>query len=194
MTGVTSGPAAPPFLVGERIYLRALVPSDADGRYPSWLNDEEVSRGNSHHVVPYTKEAASVYIRQSLDPGDALILAIVLLPDHRHIGNIALENIDHLARSAEFAILVGEKDAWGKGYALEAGRLLVRHGFDALGLHRISCGTFEHNEAMRRLALALGMREEGRRREAAFKAGSFVDVIEYGLLKDEFPGSSPTRS
>lgn len=191
---MASTPAAPPFLVGERLYLRALVESDADGPYPGWLNDEEVSRGNSHHLIPYTKDAAATYIRQTLNTGDALVLAIVLHRDHRHIGNIALQNIDHTARSAEFAILIGDKDAWGQGYGLEAGRLLIHHGFSAFGLHRIACGTFEHNEAMRRLAQALGMREEGRRRQSAFKSGRYVDVIEYGLLREEFRSRPGQRS
>jgi RimJ/RimL family protein N-acetyltransferase len=43
---------------------------------------------------------------------------------------------------------------------------------------------------MRRIALDLGMREEGRRREAAFKDGRFVDCVEFGVLRAEF--STPT--
>ncbi len=39
---------------------------------------------------------------------------------------------------------------------------------------------------MRRVAERLGMREEGVRRQAAFKDGAYVDVVEYGVLRAEY--------
>ncbi len=32
----------------------------------------------------------------------------------------------------------------------------------------------------------MGMKEEGRRRQAQFKNGKFTDVVEFGALKEEF--------
>ena len=51
---------------------------------------------------------------------------------------------------------------------------------------RIGCATFETNVGMRKLAGALGMIEEGVRRQAAYKDGRYLDVVEYGLLRAEF--------
>ena len=51
-------PSIPTFLSGERIRLRPLTAADVDGPYLSWFNDPEVSRLNSHHVFPYTREQA----------------------------------------------------------------------------------------------------------------------------------------
>ena len=127
-------------------------------------------------------EGALEYIRAVRARRDCLVLAVVLRDGDRHIGNISLQSIDPISRSAEFAIVMGDKATWGKGYGEEAGALIVAHGFRALNLHRIYCGTFESNQGMRKLAERLGMREEGRRRDAAFKDGEFVDVIEYGVL------------
>lgn len=176
----------PPFLQGERLYLRALSEDDAAGAYVEWFNDADVCLGNSHHVFPYTREAALEYIRRVRGTRDQLTLAMVLRADERHIGNLALQNIHPVYRTAEFSIVLGDKQLWGQGYGREAGRLLCAHGFNALNLHRIYCGTFEDNVAMQKLALALGMRLEGRRREAAFKRGRYVDVLEYGMLKKEY--------
>lgn len=82
--------------------------------------------------------------------------------------------------------LSGDKTCWGKGYGKEAARLICEHGFQALNLHRISCGTLDNNTAMSKLAESLGMVEEGRRRQAAYKHGRYVDIIEYGVLKSEY--------
>jgi ribosomal-protein-alanine N-acetyltransferase len=179
-----------PFLRGERAYLRALVESDLEGPYLTWFNDEEVCRGNSHYVFPYTAEAALTYIRHAGQSRENLILAIVRREDDNHIGNIALQSIHPVYRSADLSIVIGDKSAWRKGYAREAMRLLCEHGFGALNLNRIACGTFEDNEAMKRLALAVGMREEGRRRQAAFKQGRYLDIIEYGVLKSDYERST----
>lgn len=174
------------FLQGKRLYLRSLIESDADGPYSTWFNDEEVCAGNSHHVRPYTREAALDYIRYARQTNDSLILAIVLRAGDRHVGNIALGSINRLYRSAEFSIVIGDKSSWGKGYSKEAAQLLCDHGFAAMNLHRIGCGTFQDNEPMKKLAAALGMKEEGRRREAAFKHGGYLDIIEFGVLRDEY--------
>lgn len=177
--------SAPPFLVGERLVLRQLTEPDADGHYAWWFNDAEVCAGNSHHVFPFTREQAIAYVRRAADARDALVLAITER-DGRHVGNISLQSIHPISRSAELAIVIGEKDAWGRGYGREAGELIVGHGFSALNLHRVGCGTFEDNHGMQALARALGMVEEGRRRHAAFKRGRYLDIIEYGVLRHEW--------
>lgn len=177
---------APSFLVGQRIALRALRPADVNGPYLHWLNDADVCQGNLHHVYPFSAEAAMAYVRSSGETQQHLILAITLRKDRRHIGNIALHNINAISRSADFGILIGDKKVWGKGFGREAGHLLFSHGFSSLNLHRIACGTFEDNAAMRSLALSLGMKEEGRRRQSVFKHGRYVDMIEYGVLSAEY--------
>lgn len=180
-----------PLLNGKSLYLRALTESDADGAYPSWFNDREICAGNSHGVFPYSRDNALAYIRHAHQTRDELILAVVTRDGDRHIGNVALQHIHPIYRCAEFSIVLGERDCHGKGYGLEAARLICAHGFDALNLHRIGCGTFAGNVAMIGLAEALGMTREGVRRQAAFKAGRYLDVVEFGMLKDEFMMREP---
>ena len=176
---------AQPFLQGPRLDLRPLVIADACEPYLSWLNDPEVCQGNSHHLFPYTAEAAVDFIRRVNLASRELVLAMIERATGRHIGNIALQKIHPVNRSGELALIIGEKDAWGKGYGAEAARLVCAHGFTQLNLHRIACGTFATNKAMQKLALSLGMKKEGCRRSASFKNGRYLDVIEYGLLRAE---------
>ena len=175
-----------PFLIGKEIYFRALVETDSEDHYPTWFNDVEVCRENSHHIFPYTLEEAREYIQQIDKDRHHLILAIVCSKDDIHIGNIALDNINYINRTADLSIVIGDKSCWRKGYGKEAARLICDHGFLALNLNRIACGTFENNVGMRKLAEYLGMREEGRRRQAVYKLGHYVDVIEFGVLVTEY--------
>jgi len=176
----------PPFLETPRLSLRPLVPADADGPYLRWFNDPEVCRYNAHHVFPYRREEALAYIERIARSQRDLVLAIVQRTDGRHIGNIALQEIDPVNRTAEFAIVIGERDCWGKGYAREAAHALLRHGFTALNLHRVYCGTPADHAPMRRLAASLGMQEEGVRRQALYKENRYLDLVEYGLLRSEY--------
>lgn len=175
-----------PFLIGENLYLRALSESDVDGSYVDWLNDSDVCEHNSHHVFPYSKESARTYIQSVNANKNSLVLAMCLKSSDQHIGNIALQNIDTIAMKAEFAIIMGDKQQWGKGYAKEAAYLLCNHGFMALNLNRIYCGTSETNIAMQKLASYLGMTQEGCRRQSQFKRGHYLDLLEYGILRYEF--------
>lgn len=52
-------------------------------------------------------------------------------------------------------------DAWGKGYATEAGRECLRYGFEELGLDRIIAITYPSHAASRRVMEKCGMRYEG---------------------------------
>ena len=175
-----------PFLISKSIYLRGLEEQDLEGNYINWFNDEQVCQNNSHHVFPYFREKAIAYINWSRNDKDALVLAIIMRGNNQHIGNVALQNIDYFSRSAEFAIVIGEKSCWGKGYSKESSLLIVTHGFMEMNLNRIYCGTSVDNIPMQRLAVSLGMKEEGRREEALYKHGKYVDIIEYGALKDGF--------
>lgn len=173
-------------LKGEIIFLRPLGIGDVDGDYVGWLNDPEVCKYNSHGVFPYNKQKAVTYIKRVSLAKDMLVLAIVAKKEKKHIGNISLQHIDVLNNSAEYAILLGDKNYWGQGIAKKASLLILKHGFRELNLHRIYCGTAVGNIAMQKLAESLGMKLEGRRRDAQFKNGQYNDVIEYGVLREEF--------
>lgn len=55
-----------------------------------------------------------------------------------------------------------QRSAWGQGYATEGAAALVRHGFERLGLERISARTLLGNVASQRVMRKCGLREVGR--------------------------------
>ncbi len=173
-------------LNGTHLYLRPLHVNDAEGNYPHWLNDPEVCQYNSHGDSTYTKEMARTYIESVTNNVTCKVFAICLNENDTHIGNIALQNISQKNSAAEYAILMGEKAYWGRGFAKEASELLFAYGFNIRHLHRIYCGTHQDNIAMQKLAKALHMRQEGLKKEAIFKNGTFADIIEYAILSHEY--------
>lgn len=164
-------------------FVRSLLERDLDGPYLSWFEDQEVCRYNSHGKQFKTRDYFEKYFR-SLNDEDKMVWAICHTVDG-HIGNISLQNISAINRHAEFAVLLGDRRHWGKGVARLAGEKLIEHGFGKLNLERIYCGTAAGNMAMRKLAVALGMVEEGCRRSHLYLDGFWMDVIEYGLLRSE---------
>lgn len=174
------------FLEGKNIYLRGLEEADAQGNYKYWFNDKDVCGGNSHHRFPMAEESLKRYINGANNSSDRIILAIVDKLTDSHIGNISLQNINYINRSAEFAIIIGEKDYWDKSIGRDAATLIIEHGFNSLNLNRIYCGTYSNNLGMQNMALALGFVKEGILREADFKEGNYVDIIKYGLLRKEY--------
>lgn len=171
-----------PFLSDDIILLRPLAKDDVEGNYRHWFNDPEVAKGNSHGRFPMTPERLAKYVADTELNTGLLVLAVVVKDGGTHVGNISLQNISWVDRNAEIAFVLGESAYWGKGVMFRAGKLLIDHAFLTLNLHRVHCGTFATNEGMKRLALKLGMQEEGRRRDAIYKNGSYVDVFEYGVI------------
>lgn len=170
--------------LSQEYYVRALAESDLQGPYPLWFQDLEVCRYNGHGKFFKTEQYFRDFLR-SLDREDRVVWAICH-NDDGHIGNISLQGISVINRSAEFAVMMGDRRHWGKGVATLAGRALCDHGFRRLNLHRIGCGTSANNVGMQKLAGALGMQLEGTRRSALFLEGEWVDILEYGVLRDEF--------
>ena len=173
------------FLDGEIIYLRPLTELDVMGNYAVWLNDKAIVQYNSHGRFPMTTDTLNNFVKSNAISNTSLGLAIIDKASNEHIGNISLQGINWIDRSAEIAFLLGEKTFWGKGVMYEAGKLLLNHGFYTLNLHRIHCGTSSENIGMQKLAKKLGMQQEGIRREAIFKNNYYFDIIEFGMLKKE---------
>jgi len=170
------------FLSGETIVLRLLNENDITGNYAHWLNDPEITTYNSHGRFPMTIDKLRDFVKSAYTSNTSLVLAVCDKQTGIHIGNISLQAISWVDRSAEIAFLLGEKNYWGKGVMQEAGKLMIEHGFGALNLHRIHCGTSSDNVGMQKLAEKLGMQKEGVRKDAIFKNGKYYDIVEYGII------------
>lgn len=75
---------------------------------------------------------------------------------------------------------------WGRGYASEAAREVVRYGFEERGFQRIFAQHFTRNAASGRVLQNAGMTYEGTLRRHLKKWDEYVDLACYGILRDEY--------
>jgi ribosomal-protein-alanine N-acetyltransferase len=80
------------------------------------------------------------------------------------------------------------KDAWGRGYATETARAVVRWGFEEHKLERIVAIAYEENAGSRRVMDKLGMRYEGVRHVHG------TDSVYYSLTPDAFASAELPRA
>ncbi|RKS68123.1 RimJ/RimL family protein N-acetyltransferase [Actinomadura pelletieri DSM 43383] len=84
-------------------------------------------------------------------------------------------------------------DRWGKGLGAETVRLLLRLGFEDLGLHRIWGARSPDNSTSARLMTKLGMTEEGRIRGHLRVRGAWRDSVVHSILEDEWRANCSSR-
>ncbi len=162
--------------------------------YEHWFNDLDVTQYNSHGVFPfYPLDDIDNY----LNSPTRIVWGIVVQKDddrYQHIGNISLQEIDLLNRTAEVSCIIGEVDYWSKGIMTWALQHLIRHGFQSLGLNRLWAGTAAVNLGMARVFDKLGFAHEGIRKEDMYLSDKFVDVLTFGLLKSMWKVSTSNQT
>lgn len=78
------------------------------------------------------------------------------------------------------------RNFWGKGYATETAKVLLRFGFDQLNLHRIFATCDPANIASAHVLEKIGMQLEGHLREHKWAKGKWCDSLLYAILDYEW--------
>jgi RimJ/RimL family protein N-acetyltransferase len=177
----------PPVLRTKRLVLRPFTLADAP-IVQQLVSDRDVASTTAVVPHPYPDDGAEEWIRTHPGRharGEAAIFAITTEKEGV-VGAIAL-TMEPQHRRAELGYWIG-RPYWSRGYATEAARAVLRHGFVTLGLHRIHARHMARNPASGRVLHKLGMRLEGRDREHLYRFGRFEDLENHGLLRREFEG------
>ena len=132
---------------------------------------------------PYEKEDADLFIglKKEEDP----ICTFAIVSDDIICGVIGLEiQKDIYRKSAEMGYWIGEP-YWGRGIASEAVRLILKYGFEELGIERIFAAAFDHNIGSMRVLLKNGFVKEGILRKAVYKNETYLDEHRFAKLKSD---------
>jgi RimJ/RimL family protein N-acetyltransferase len=117
--------------------------------------------------------------------GDGMVLAAALRTENRVIGDVSLVWVSKEHQQGEIGFIF-HLDFQGKGYASEAARVVLRLGFEGLGLHRIIGRCDARNTSSARLMERLGMRQEAHFRQNEWFKGEWGDELVYAMIASEW--------
>jgi len=170
-------------IVGDLCYLSPVCIEDAP-RFVEWLNDLEVAANLAlaHQIisVPGERDILERIARENE------VYSIVDIETDRLIGNCGLHRVDHINRTADCGLFIGDKDYWGRGYGTDAMKLLLDFAFNLLKLRNVKLDVYEFNTRAIRCYEKCGFKRIGHRRMARRIGGRAYDVIYMDILSEEF--------
>lgn len=86
--------------------------------------------------------------------------------------------------TADIGLLIGERDAWGKGYGYEAWQRLMDHLLNDHALRKITGGTVSGNVGMIKIMQRAGMHCEATRRQQEIIDGEIQDIVYFAKFRD----------
>lgn len=168
----------------KRLRLVRLDSSFSSLDYVKWLNNYKVykyleSGGN------YSIEKLENYLLD-VEKKNIYFWAITLKHNNKHIGNIKIDPINEKHNTAEYGIMIGDTNEWGKGYAKEATIKVLEECFNKIGIRKITLGYIESNTSAQRLYDKLGFKREGLLIKQVLVDSKYENVVRMGLFKDDF--------
>jgi RimJ/RimL family protein N-acetyltransferase len=129
---------------------------------------------------PNTEEDSRAFIAEATAPtSDGYLLAAMLGEDL--IGSAAVWITSRGDRTGEFGFTI-RRDCWGRGFGTEVASLLLRLGFERLGLERVAATCAPDNARSVRVLEKVGLRREGRLRGHVLVRGERRDSLIFGRL------------
>ena len=169
---------------GHEISLSPLHAGDSSALY-DWINDRDLVTFNSP-FRPVSEIEHAKWFEAIQRRSDTVIVGIRLGASAQLIGTAQLHSIHATNRSAELQIRIADPSHRGQGHGTAALRLLLRLAFDDLNLNRVQLHVFADNTRAIEAYKKVGFLSEGLLRQAAFVAGSYVDLTVMALLREDY--------
>lgn len=148
-------------------------------------NDDEAALllGGVHHQ--YTVEEIINWINFHNAQEDEVVFVIIDADTNHVIGHAGIYKIDSRIRRAEYGILIGAKNARGKGYGTRITNAMADYGFSVLGLHKIKALVLKENLPSYYMFKKCGFIEEGVLKDENFKNNRYYDVVILSKFNNE---------
>ena len=161
--------------------LRELIREDLPA-LNTWRNDREVVDGLGAAFAFIGPEVDAAWFNAYLQSRDRNVRLAILNDEDVLVGCCYLLGISWTHRSAEFAIMIGNKESRGRGFGRFATQAMLDHAFQDLQLHRIWLHVNCDNVHARKLYDRVGFQHEGTLRGAVYKHGRYLDVDLMAIL------------
>lgn len=175
------------WIAGERVTLRSWEHDDVRVRWETdQTADSTEARLRDWHEPPKSlQQREAEFEAQQAEP-DAAVVSLIIEVQGRAVGDINLFHVDTRNRNASVGLSIWEANDRNHGYGTDAMRALLRWAFRQLNLHRVELSVDPKNVAAIRAYGNAGFVEEGRRLEAHFTDGTYVDDVIMGVLRRDF--------
>lgn len=168
-----------------RLLLRLFEETDAL-EVARLCNNYNIYKDTLYLPYPYSIDDALSWIKNHLDNfnnNKYFEFAITDKATGKLYGAIALSNHQKF-KNGELAYWVGE-EYWGNGYATEAAKAILEFAFDEKQYHKVFARYFHSNPASGKVIEKIGMKKEGILRDHVIKENEYIDLVYYGILKNE---------
>lgn len=149
-------------------------------------NNKETSKYLGGNTPSYSEKDISNWIDYHNNCENERLFVIQDKVNNKVIGHIGLYNINLIVKSAEYAILIGNDEYLGKGVGKQVTSLILKYGFNELGLNRIYLSLIKENLAAFNLYKKMGFVNEGCLRQAVLKNDIYYDSVLMSILKFEY--------
>jgi len=164
------------------VKLRSVRKSDLEV-IRDWRNSQDTREFNTQFTLLNMKNQRKWFVEISKE--ESLRKMFVITKAGNPIGICGLINIDKENKSADVAIILGEKNQRCKHFGSESLELLLNYGFKKLKLHRIEAEIFEYNKRSVNLFEKLNFKFEATMRDRLWRDGKWWDVYLYSILSSE---------
>jgi RimJ/RimL family protein N-acetyltransferase len=171
----------------DRIVLRRVGVDDAPAYARAFMEDPELGRFLGMEQDPTAERVAerAAKAAESTEAENWLELAVCTPADESFMGSVMLHSVAEQHRRCEIGFWL-TPGARGGGLARAAVAAWVSWIFDELPIDRIEMTTTPDNTPTRRLAARLGFTEEGILRRRNVEREQRVDLVMFGLLREEW--------
>lgn len=171
----------------ERLILRRFSPDDWKDLY-EYLSDEKVVRYEPYGVFGEQESRREAALRSKQEA----FRAVCLKSTGKMIGNVYFRQKEPKESLTWELGYVFNPAYWGKGYAAESCRAVLRYAFEQRGVRRVVAFCNPLNTASWKLLDRLSLRREGHLvknvffRRDAFGRPLWQDTYEYAILSEEW--------
>lgn len=168
----------------EQLLLRPITLADAEDMFEYASNaDNTYYVFPTHQTIDDTRHSiASYFMAAPLGK-----YGVELKAEKKLIGTVDLR-VDMKKQKAEIGYAINSCYG-GQGYATEASKQLMAFAFETLELEKVAATCDARNTASEAVMKKLGMTLEGRsRNHEIWKNGEWIDMLYYGILREEYFG------
>ncbi|MBL75327.1 MAG: hypothetical protein CL763_00120 [Chloroflexi bacterium] len=145
-----------------------------------WRNESKIMRFNTQFFL-LNMEYQKKWFKE-ITQKNSKSKMFVFKYDDEIVGIGGLIHHDFQNKSADIAIILGEKRIRGKGFGTRALEMLVDYGFKRMKLHRIGADIFEYNKISLRLFEKLEFKKELEMKDYLWRDGRWWKVYTYSRI------------